>query len=839
MNTNVERIENRLSVLGRLNTVGLSRSSIKNTKDEYLSKLNMITKNLSSYYGIGPFVLRNDKVLNIFNSDYEELKEAYYKILTAKHITDMEIIEKYNDELVLFLYNLKLENDKKEKESRYYRHNWDVFSEIAYIIEYAARNSNVGKVECENIFRNVNYIQDYYDSRNFYEKLNGNEKYKFFTFAQKSFTKRYENQLVDLYKKDNSDLYELMSYMDKYDVNVRIDIEDAAEILQILQEIQNKIGGEYFSSIMQTVFMEENKLNEFKMFCYKVDSKDCKNIDDYYSFMMFLYEEQYPELFKVMANNLDIGEKKLDMIYYALKNKKKAFLKLIVENMDVFSKINSDSEFFSKEFRQKINLNTLNKENLKFVKEHYLYNTHLFNEVPEGYTLTFNEYLLLVEKQYLARDVYFKLNVSRVDDKIKIISEFDKDLDSYGTIDDIKHFIKDKNTDKEVADYVAEVLSIQPLSQWRKDLIPHIQKCDSSTLIKLILNAKTLSKFLPECKDDADIRFLLKIVKDKDILKLENITLAKKAYYSNSEQLKNLLKNMDLSDKFIEENEIGIYNFASRNLIEVVKSLSEGLNSTQRNNLFLLTKATMAGQFEKIKFFGDDLDIEIGTETTETVKTEWRNNLQMKVKSYTIAETYDFETVIRMGQYPTETCMHWGHGSYRECLLSNFDTNKKLLTASINGEIVGRAVIRLTKGTDNVTKVSSNKLGFKDIEQIGNEKQVEVKETNEKLVIFLERPYIARCNDSDKNKILQTFVKTMFEKAKKMGALLVVSSSYNKLFNEDNEKFLNCTSIDYKNYHLFISYSKNGKQYLDSFSGQNEVRNEGKYKSDKFFVIEP
>jgi single-stranded DNA-binding protein len=45
-----------------------------------------------------------------------------------------------------------------------------------------------------------------------------------------------------------------------------------------------------------------------------------------------------------------------------------------------------------------------------------------------------------------------------------------------------------------------------------------------------------------------------------------------------------------------------------------------------------------------------------------------------------------------LGVQPQRMCMSYIDGAYRECLLSAFDSNKKILYAVLNGRIVGRGV---------------------------------------------------------------------------------------------------------------------------------------------------
>ena len=56
--------------------------------------------------------------------------------------------------------------------------------------------------------------------------------------------------------------------------------------------------------------------------------------------------------------------------------------------------------------------------------------------------------------------------------------------------------------------------------------------------------------------------------------------------------------------------------------------------------------------------------------------------------------------------------MSYINGQYRECLLSAFDSNKKILYATLNGRVVGRAFLRLTKGRLTGADVPDDDTGF-------------------------------------------------------------------------------------------------------------------------------
>lgn len=161
--------------------------------------------------------------------------------------------------------------------------------------------------------------------------------------------------------------------------------------------------------------------------------------------------------------------------------------------------------------------------------------------------------------------------------------------------------------------------------------------------------------------------------------------------------------------------------------------------------------------------------------------------------------------------------------------LACFDSNKKVLYAQRNGEIVGRACIRLTKccltGTPKNTKGTAGRISFVDLENENG--SPETRHEGETLALFLERPYTSGLNPEEQLEVETVFVKLVQQKAKALGAILVLSMDYRKAAKMDFAQ----TRL-----HLYISASKAGKQYLDSLGGSAEASSEGSYRTNIFML---
>lgn len=96
------------------------------------------------------------------------------------------------------------------------------------------------------------------------------------------------------------------------------------------------------------------------------------------------------------------------------------------------------------------------------------------------------------------------------------------------------------------------------------------------------------------------------------------------------------------------------------------------------------------------------------------------------------------------------------------------------------------------------------------------------------MTLFLERPYFAHVNDHGTEQIMKLFVTFVEQKANQLGAIPVLANDYSQSFPED--QFIRA------NYYLYISKSKGGAQYLDSFSGSAYASEAGRFESRMFWI---
>lgn len=182
-------------------------------------------------------------------------------------------------------------------------------------------------------------------------------------------------------------------------------------------------------------------------------------------------------------------------------------------------------------------------------------------------------------------------------------------------------------------------------------------------------------------------------------------------------------------------------------------------------------------------------------------------------------ERDNFFSTMFAGEQPQRTCLSYINGAYRACLLSGFDSNKKLLYADIGGRTVGRAFLRLTKAS--LSGKTDTNLTFVDLEAAAPDQQ------EERVVLFLERPYVSGISPKEKEQAISLFQELARKKALELGVTLVLSWDYYSYVTE---------GFTQTRLNLYISKSKAGCQYLDSLEGQATVDTEGSYRAGRFLV---
>ena len=129
-------------------------------------------------------------------------------------------------------------------------------------------------------------------------------------------------------------------------------------------------------------------------------------------------------------------------------------------------------------------------------------------------------------------------------------------------------------------------------------------------------------------------------------------------------------------------------------------------------------------------------------------------------------------------------------------------------------EIIGRAILRLTKLSDEGNK----DLHFEDVSE-------ETPKNKENLVVFLEKCYKNGFSGKKAAMIHRKLYDLAKKKAELLGTELVLADDYKNVAERNG--------FEKKRSYLYVSESKNGKQYLDSLGGNRESG--GYYVRGNFF----
>lgn len=296
----------------------------------------------------------------------------------------------------------------------------------------------------------------------------------------------------------------------------------------------------------------------------------------------------------------------------------------------------------------------------------------------------------------------------------------------------------------------------------------------------------------------------------------------------NTDSINGLMRSLELSEDFKDSYRDNIMKFCMSDDFSLVTSYLKNRRTkdTQRQGTLLIAKAIMAGKYEELKFVHSDIEKEISLDISSESFDSWKETSSIQKNQYIVKDESDFKTIMTIGEVPVSSCMNYKNGMYSHCLLSNFDTSKKILTIYKKGTYVGRAIIRLTLMSDiNASDIDIKRtdLTFLDVDRRDIVEENKINDSK-KLIIFLEKCYTT-LDSSDFKDVYPMIVELLKGKSEKMGAKLVVSRNYSNFVSDD-------CSEEHK--YVFITASKNGTQYLDSFDGSTS--DSYCYKSGKVYI---
>lgn len=500
-----------------------------------------------------------------------------------------------------------------------------------------------------------------------------------------------------------------------------------------------------------------------------------------------------------------------DVLIYAIAHKKKRFLHMVSEHFEDFCKLGRESFLLEESFYTRCNLNALNGKDFLACAGEAGQRNNL--DLLEQREYTFQELKLLRYAKPVYIQFYGMLADIGVDRKLIVMREL----------------LKGDLLNMQIADEdlrgLAALLSQKPLSVWRQKELGHIAGLSATDAVRVLLVYDKIKLLIPELLTWEDALFASR---NADRMRgYQSWTQMRNDLIYVDQDWVALAKELELDEKFLQDNEQHIVRFIMGEGAEMTRLYYEYTENKEAFRRIIL--AELMGEFKTLKYYPNDLNREISFPTTKQQQLLWQTNTAMETYGILVEEVDDYYSTLRLGRLPYSTCLSYVDGQYRECLLSSFDSNKKILLAKKNGKVIGRAVIRLTKGRDYLRDdVDAPTLEFADLTK-PPEKRYEDERPADQLTLFLERPYFKNANCSETAVIKRMFVSLVRKKAMQMLATPVLAICYEE----------QCAASDFvrMKYALYISKSKGGAQYLDSLDGQVKVSREGSFKAFPFLVL--
>jgi hypothetical protein len=492
-----------------------------------------------------------------------------------------------------------------------------------------------------------------------------------------------------------------------------------------------------------------------------------------------------------------------DVVLYAIMKNQQAFLKLVRDNFDVLCTLRSKSILFAPEFyREYVNLNSLNKQNLADCAKVQV-NPVLFKTLKKDRLYTFAEIKKLACLPVSYTQLYNALTLRRVDDLLLTLRQLSG------------HSLLDVLPTEEAVALLGAKLSIKSLHTWMAEEYGHIQGLTAPIAVRLLVSHEKLAHLIPRLVSESDARLLLHNVDlSADCTTLDAV---KHRFIRVDPDWNTLMSLLQLPPEFIQQNYDRVLMFLSLDGPRIALPYHKCLKQSKQESFSRVVKAELLGRLHELKYHAGDLQREVDYTLEDGVLPVWMEDSEVSEGGLLAREYTDFFSTMLAGSMPTKTCLDYADGTYQECLLSLFDTNKKILYVSMDGKIVGRAVLRLTKGRFDDTNALFT---FVDLTNQGV--------CGEHVTLFLERIYTSGISDSTVRKAKALLIRLVEAKAARLKALPVLSRYYDDV----------AVSAGYckMEYSMYISKSKAGKQYLDSLGGYASASNEASYKTCEFYL---
>lgn len=580
--------------------------------------------------------------------------------------------------------------------------------------------------------------------------------------------------------------------------------EDGPEYLRLLNCVIHRLGGQATGAFICQWQKDGCALSQLQRMERRLRAGDdldwCASLATYGGYINLLYGTRFKSL---SLTELDPYQESI--LTYAIIHNKKHFIRIVDENGELFLNLPSRSILFRQELYQKhFNLNELTANDLADCA--WMMERKLPQKLFEGdRQYTFAELKLLYDTPAAYAALYAMLRSGSLDYRIRVLRQLRK-----------------RNVLSEIADegdlpVLAALLDQKPLHDWRREELGHIQDLTAADTAKMLIHLEKMRHLLPSMSSRTDAMLALRSL--ENIHQFDSMDQLKDSLFETDKYWRALADDMGLTPEFKTRHRDAIVEFLCRDGAGIAWSYREELKDDQRTSFHRVVKAELMGRFHALKYYEGDLARELDSPVSPELDAAWQRNLSAEGRGMEVREQDDFFATMLLGTQPYRTCLSYLGGAYCKCLLACFDSNKKVLYASLDGHIIGRACIRLTKcRLSGSGQKGGGGFHFADLED---------DRKDERIALFLERPYVSGACPEEQQQIKTMFIDLVRQKARELGTMLVLSMDYADVQTEDfAQTVLN----------LYISASKAGEQYLDSLGGNASVSSEGRYRSNNFLV---
>lgn len=342
--------------------------------------------------------------------------------------------------------------------------------------------------------------------------------------------------------------------------------------------------------------------------------------------------------------------------------------------------------------------------------------------------------------------------------------------------------------EKDLYAWAAGMFSFKPSHVLASMALPHIRG----------------NRVFSEAKTEQDVLFVLR---NLDFCR-DGLEKAKEMFCQTDCNVLELKEKLQFEDAFYQKYRKESTEFLLASA-DIARTYADGLNESDLKKFRLIVKAAMCRKLKELKFHDGDLKNEIGFPVDEKTTDAWicDMNNTCKDKFHGVCmEDSSFNGIMTIGDRPHYTCMNYRDGSYRKCLMSYFDANKKILyRIDGSGKTIARAIFRFTKASYMNLQKHGSRLEFIDVE--------DTTEINEFPILFLERMY-SGYQGQDRKILAKSVIQAAKEKASSMGITLVLAHDYLNFVDINENSFIS------GHLSFYITKSKSSAQYLDSFGGE-------------------